>query len=170
MRWLVVTLYLAVTTGALVLALPVFIVCILIGALGGGLYMAAALVFLLLYVLCVVHGRRFFQQVFLRGINRELADLKATVNFVPVLSTLTSDKMAFLGFDTFSNTGVFLNYPQREVRQFKFDEVLGCSWKGDDRTELLEITLREGKVRIGIPSDQFGDFKTRMFSILGYNN
>lgn len=170
MRWLIVALYIAVTTGAVVLAIPIFLIAVLVGAMGGGLYMAGALLFLVLYVVGIVYGRRFFQRIFLQGINQRLADLKTSTNFIPVLSAMTSDKMAFLGFDAFSSTGVFLNYPQSQIQLFKFSDILGCNWKGDDKTDLLEITLKEGKVKIGIPSDQFGDFKTRMFAILGMND
>ncbi len=170
MRWLNVALYIAVTTGAVVLTIPIVIIAILIGAMGGGLYIAGALTILVLYFAGVFVGRRFFQGIFLRGINQKLADLKTSINFVPVLSATTSDKMAFLGFDTFSSTGVFLNYPQDVVQKFKFSDVLGCNWKGDNRTDFLEIILRDGKVKIGIPSDQFGEFKTRMFAALGMND
>jgi len=169
MRWLIVLIYIAVTTGAIVSALPVFLLVILIGSMGGGLYMAGAILVMAAYIASVVYGRKGFKIIFLREINNKLANLKESTNFIPVLSVTTSDKMAFLGLDTFSNTGVFLNYPQDQVQLFKFSDILGCNWKDDDKTALFEITLKEGKVKIGIPSDQFGDFKTRMFAITGMN-
>ncbi|ANY18521.1 hypothetical protein [Bordetella pseudohinzii] len=169
MRWLIVSLYIAVTTGAIVLAIPVVLIALLVGALGGGLYMAAALVVILFYLLAVVCGRRLFERIFLRGINKKLAHLKAVNNFVPVLATMTADRMAFLGFDTSSDTGVFLSYPQREAQVFKLTDILGCNWQSDAKTGLLELTLKEGRVKIGIPREEFGDFKTRMFAVLGMN-
>lgn len=167
MRWLIFALYVAVTTGAVVLAIPIFLIAVLFGSAGGGFYLAGAFLLVIAYVAAIVYGRRTFQGIFLRGINQKLADLKSSINFIPVLSVMTSDKLAFLGFDSFSNTAAFINYLENEKKIFMFSDILGCNWKDDDRTALLEITLKEGTVKIGVPSGQFHDFKTRMFAMTG---
>jgi hypothetical protein len=62
-----------------------------------------------------------------------------------------------------------LNYVQDEIAHFKFNEILGCNWTEDKTSVAFEISLKEGKVNIGIPRANFYDFKTRMFAITGMN-
>ena len=66
---------------------------------------------------------------------------------MPILNVLTPDKIAFLGFDSILQTGVYISYLQDKIFHFSFDDILGCNWTENKHTVKFEISLKKEKLK-----------------------
>lgn len=169
MRYIVILFYAVATVGVMVISLPLLLLILLGGAMGSGMYFFSALSIMAGYIFLIFIGRKGFHKLFIKEINKKLKYLKQNSGFVPILNVLTPDKIAFLGFDSILQTGVYISYLQDKIFHFSFDDILGCNWTENKHTVKFEISLKKEKLKIEINRSNFYDFKTRMFAITGMN-